>query len=356
MGRSGGGGGFSGGGGGGFSGGGGRGGGFSGGGGRGGGFSGGSGRGGGFSGGSRGGVNRGGGNHGGFSGGHHGGYRPRPPRPPRRPFVFWGRPWYGGGGGGGGCGCSGIVWAILTIVIVLAILVTLLPFGMFGGGGSGNITASTIEREKLASGLVQETEYYTDEAGWISSAKTLQNGMKTFYNKTGVQPYLYILQPDSITSTTELAQKAEELYDELFTDNAHFLVVYCDDTRRGSFNIGVWCGAQTTTIMDDEALSVFVDYLDRYYSDMSLTDEEYFSIVFEKTAERIMSVTKSSVPIIVISISTVVVVLLLIWFWKKRKEQEAEEAKRAEEILKTPLEKFGDKDVEDLAKKYEDKK
>ena len=29
------------------------------------------------------------------------------------------------------------------------------------------------------------------------------------------------------------------------------------------------------------------------------------------------------------------------------------EQKRAEEILKTPLEKFGDQDVEDLAEKYE---
>ena len=38
---------------------------------------------------------------------------------------------------------------------------------------------------------------------------------------------------------------------------------------------------------------------------------------------------------------------------KKRREQREREQKRAEEILKTPLEKFGDKEVEDLAKKYE---
>lgn len=344
------------------------GGGFSGGGGRGGGFSGGSGRGGGFSGGSRGGVNRGGGSFGGgsrggvnrgggsFGGGSHGGGHRPPPRPPRRPFVFWGRPGYGGYGRGGGCGCSGFVWAILTVVIVLSILFTLLPFGMFGGSSSSNVTASTIEREKLASGLVQETGYYTDQAGWISSSKTLESGMKIFYNKTGVQPYLYILQPDSITSTTELDQKAEALYDELFTENAHFLVVYCEDTRRGGYNVGIWRGSQTTTVMDDEALAIFEDYLNRYYSDMSLTDEEFFSTVFEKTAERIMTVTKSPWPTIIVAICAVAIVLLLIWFWKKRKEQANLEAKRAEEILKTPLEKFGDKDIEDLAKKYEDKK
>ena len=38
---------------------------------------------------------------------------------------------------------------------------------------------------------------------------------------------------------------------------------------------------------------------------------------------------------------------------KKRREQREREQKRAEEILKTPLEKFSDKEVEDLAKKYE---
>lgn len=339
-----------------------------------GGFSGGSRGSGGFSGGS-GGVNRGGGSFGGggsrgggFGGGPNGGfggggYRPppRPPRPPRRPFIFWGRPGYRGygryGGGGGGCGCSGIVCAISGVIILLVILLALLPLGMFGGGGNSNasISTSTVEREKLASGQVQETGYYTDEAGWISNAKTLENGMKAFYSKTGVQPYLYLLQEDSITDTTELTQKAETLYEELFQDEAHFLVVYCEDTRRQGFNIGVCYGAQTKTILDNEAISIFMDYMDYYYSDMSLTDEQFFSNVFDKTATRIMTVTKSPWPTIVIAISVVAVVALLIWFWKKRKEQADLEAKRAEEILKTPLEKFGDKDVEDLAKKYEDK-
>ena len=40
---------------------------------------------------------------------------------------------------------------------------------------------------------------------------------------------------------------------------------------------------------------------------------------------------------------------------KRRKAKQDEEQQRMEDILNTPLEKFGDKDVEDLADKYEDK-
>ena len=53
--------------------------------------------------------------------------------------------------------------------------------------------------------------------------------------------------------------------------------------------------------------------------------------------------------------AVVVVAVLVFLTLKKRREQREREQKRAEEILKTPLEKFGDQEVEDLAKKYEDK-
>lgn len=44
--------------------------------------------------------------------------------------------------------------------------------------------------------------------------------------------------------------------------------------------------------MDDEAITILADYLDQYYYS-DLNDEEFFSTTFAKTAERIMSVTRS---------------------------------------------------------------
>lgn len=66
-----------------------------------------------------------------------------------------------------------------------------------------------------------------------------------------------------------------------------------------------------------------------------------------------MTVTKSPLPVIAVSVAVIVVAALVFITLKKRREQREREQKRAEEILKTPLEKFGDQDVEDLAEKYE---
>ena len=105
--------------------------------------------------------------------------------------------------------------------------------------------------------------------------------------------------------------------------------------------------------MDDEAIAILADYLDRYYNDYSISEEEIFSKAFADTGERIMTVTKSPLPVIAVCVAVVVVAVLIFIALKKRREQREREQKRAEEILKTPLEKFGDQEIEDLADKYE---
>lgn len=339
MGRSGGGGGFSGGG---FSGG------FSGGGRSSGGFSGGGRSGGSFGGGRSGGSRPGSGGFGGPMGGFG---APRPIR--TGPIIIHNAPRYGGGGSPQQPRKqdSGKGTVIATICIALVIIV--LFFIIIGAGsGGGDIQKSTYEREKLPASAVTETGYYTDEAGWFSNRSELESGMKAFYRETGVQPYLYLLPNGASTSTTELTAYAEELYPQLFADEGHFLLVFCDDDR-GSYNCGYVVGSQAKTVMDGEAVAILADYLDRYYNDYSISEEEIFSKTFEDTGERIMTVTKSPLPVIFVCIAVMVVAALVFITLKKRREQREREQKRAEEILKTPLEKFGDKDVEDLAKKYE---
>ena len=334
-------------------GGGGHGGGFSGGG-----FSGGGRSSGGFSGG------RSSGRSGGFGGGRPsggpgfgpgpGGFRPGFGGVRTGPVIINNAPRYGGGGDSPRQPRkqdSGRGTVIATICIVLVMLV--LFFVIMGAvSGGGDIQKSTYQREKLPASAVTETAYYTDEGGWFSNRSELESGMKAFYRETGVQPYLYLLPNGTTTSTTELTSYAEELYPQLFTDEGHFLLVFCDDDR-GSYNCGYVVGSQAKTVMDDEAVAILADYLDRYYNDYSISEEEIFSNTFEDTGERIMTVTKSPLPTVAVCIAVVVVAALVFVTLKKRREQREREQKRAEEILKTPLEKFGDKEVEDLAKKYE---
>ncbi len=263
----------------------------------------------------------------------------------------------GSGGQGGpnrrdnnsGCGCSTLFAVGLVLFLAVAVI-----FVLSSDDLGGDITKSTAAREPLPSGSVNETEYYTDEAGWITDRSELISGLREFYRKTGVQPHVYIAESvkgDTSPTIDEISEYAGELYDRLFDDEGHFLLVFYDNGH-GGFMCGYASGRLAKSVMDEEAVSVLSDYLDRYYtSDMS--DEEFFSQSFSKTAERIMTVTKSPLPTIAIAVCAVIVVYLLFVWWNKAKEKKRQEDKRTQEILNTPLEKFGDTQVEELAKKYD---
>ena len=221
-------------------------------------------------------------------------------------------------------------------------------------------SASTVIREELPAGSVDETAYYTDADGdWIHSPATLERGLRKFFEKTGVQPYVYILKNGTTNSTSALTEAAEELYDQLFSDEAHFLLVFCDDGN-GSYNCGYAAGSLATQVMDSEAVGILSEQIERAYNDYSLSEEEIFSQAFSETADLIMSAaddqqaseTTRNVVIGVVAVVAVGGAVYLIA--KNRKAKQEAERKRTEEILNTPLEKFGDSDIEDLADKYED--
>lgn len=377
MGRSGGGGGFSGGGGfgGGFgSSGGGFGGGFSGGSGSGGrsaGGHGGSGFGGGYHGGGYYGGGFGGGSFwGGFLGGlmgtsRGGGGGSMPPQMPQRPQSGGPQqPGSDGSGGSGGPSSPGGPNApqgkspnngcgTVFVVIASVLLVLLLVVALGGGSCSGaSVPASTVERTALPAGSANETEYFTDEDGdWIHDPATLERGLRHFYEETGVQPYVYILPNGSVRSYQELQSIAQEKYDELFTDQAHFVLVFCDDGN-GRFNAAYWAGAMTGTVLDDEAINIFKAYLSQNYDDMSLTEEEIFSDAFADTADRIMTVTPSPLPIIAICAAVIIVAVIVFFVVRNRRLAKQREAERMQEILSTPLESLADAELADLEKKY----
>lgn len=306
-----------------------------------------------------------GGYRGGSRGGFGGGFRPRPPR---HTTVFVGTPGWGrrrraapppGGPhpGGGGCapvGCGTTIALIIIAVVALMVLIPLFAGGsLFSAFGGGDITPSTVEREKLPAGAVNETGYYTDELGWIYTPADLEEGMEAFYDETGVQPYLYLsdgVDGDPWPDTATLEGYADQLYDQLFTDEGHLLLVYLDNGQ--SWRAAYTTGSQARAVFDEEAASILRDYLDQYYTS-DLTDEEYFSTAFQKTAERMMHITRSPWPYVLIAVAAVVVIAIAFTWWRRAKEKKAQEQKRVEEMLNTPLETFGQSEAERRAEKYE---
>lgn len=321
---------------------------------------------------------RGGGSRGGFSGGggfggggggmghnpfrrppvmrppiHHGpiypggGYHHRPPRAPRP---------YRSGGCGSGC-LGGVIAIFLILVFLVGFADALLPKAWGGSNASGsNITASTVQREALPKGSVQETEYYTDELGWIQNRTRMLQGFKQFYQKTGVQPHLYItdnVNGNNYPTMDELEEYSNQLYDKLFTDEAHLLLVFFeyDPSQYMSYYV---TGTQAKAVIDGEAGDILLDYIDRYYY-QDMTDEEFFSKAFADAGDRIMQVTRSPwIPVFIVIGAAGVLIIAFVW-WKNAKKQKAAEDEKTRTILETPLETFGDTDAEALGKKYEDK-
>jgi hypothetical protein len=238
--------------------------------------------------------------------------------------------------------------------------------GSYGGYNdygyeTSSYTESSTVRTKLDSSDVSKTGWYTDEDGdWVHTASKLTKGLEHFYDKTGVQPYVYILKNGSSTSTSELNEKSQTLYDELFSDEGHFLLVFCDDGN-GSYNCGYTAGSKAATVMDSEAISTLQIQLELAYATAD-SDEEVFSDAFYNTADSIMAgaenqATEERNKTAGMIVGGIVVVGAVVFFVvRQRKKAADEKRKRADEILNTPLEKFGTqggKSVEDLASKYE---
>ena len=251
-----------------------------------------------------------------------------------------------------GQGC-GLIIAVLVFILVVVPLLGILF------SPSGSTDTSTV-RQPLDSSEVTQTAYYTDADGdWIHSSSKLEKGLKAFYKKTGVQPYVYILPNGTTTSTQDLADQASSFYTQLFSDQGHFLLVFCDDGN-GHFNCGYYVGASAKSVMDSAAIDILSQNLDYYY-DKADSEEEVFSQAFEQTASEIMSSgSKNGEVTPGMRIGAGAILFLIVggcvfyFVRKKRALQKQQDQAAMERILSTPLEKFGDKDVEELAKKYED--
>ena len=238
-------------------------------------------------GGSRGGSFRSssGGGRGGRSFGGGGGFRPRPPGGGfhyhhgsryHRSTVYV--------GGGRPTLATYLITAIVLIVIAAFVAIpSMFPYGF--SGGSGDITRSTIEREKLDGQYVTlSSAWYDDSAmGWISSPAVLEDGLMDFYNATGVQPYLVItdqINGDYSPTGDEVWEYANQVYDQMFSDEGHLVFVFQCQDGGTDYMMAACTGAQAKVVLDDaEALEILYDYVD-YYFWSDYDEDEMFARAF----------------------------------------------------------------------------
>lgn len=209
----------------------------------------------------------------------------------------------------------------------------------------------------LSSDAASISGWYTDADGdWIHDPKRLEKGLIAFHEQTGIAPYVYILPNGSETSMPALISKAEQLYPQLFHDQAHFLLVFCDDGN-GGFNCGYAMGSLVKPLMTKEKIDQLADSLNKHYGSAK-TEEDIFSKTFSENASRV--VPKQAVsPAIYVLTALLAGGLLGFWIYRIRlnskRLKEAHQAARIEDIMTTTYTELSADDpaFEELVKEYE---
>ena len=265
----------------------------------------------------------------------------------------------------GGCGSAFVAIAIFIVFLIIAAICGVAASAQSAGGAASSagsssaasgITKSTARREKLPAEYVTETGWYTDELGWIKSGSKLIAGMRSFYNKTGAQPYLYIT--DTVNGTTspsdaDMEACAQALYEELFADEGHVLLLFYEHNEDANYKTWYVCGAAAKTVIDKEAGDILLDYVDRYYYS-NLEDDEMFAAVFEKAGARIMSVTRPPALYVAIALIALAIVAVAFAWWRRAVAQRNREAEERERVLNADIGSVEDPALKDLEEKYKD--
>ena len=229
---------------------------------------------------------------------------------------------YSGGSGGRGSGCSSVFGIIFLFpfLFVMGIM-----YGIFDSGDLDaffKIERSTVQREALPADKCQAVDkWYQDDWGdWIDESgeeASLKAGLQHFYEKTGVQPYLWIMGEEGKDYMSEgsVEELAEEKYKELFgNDEGHLLVIFREYPNESSnYIVTATPGHDAETqVMDGQAREILLDYIDYFYTDNDLNEGRFFQRAFSRAADRIMIKQLSTKQLATIVIVAVVVVIGII--------------------------------------------
>lgn len=230
-----------------------------------------------------------------------------------------------------------LITVVLTFVIVIGAFLAARP----------NIQSSTIERTKLESTLCTKVDtWYQDDINWIHDEKTLLKGLKTFYDKTGVQPYLWItdnINGKAKPTSSDFEAALQQKYQALFNDEGHLIVCFMESSP-SVYATYYWVGSAAKGVIDDEAGEILLDVIDsKYTSDLS--DEEMFSKSFSDAAERMMKVGRTTKQYIIMTVAVIAglgIVVGFIFLIKAKRKADTEKAKETQKILNTSVEEMAD--------------
>lgn len=254
------------------------------------------------------------------------------PSPPRRGYYGYRRNVYTSSSSGLG--------TLIACLIVFAVVI----FSFFMIASDDSDVTSTINREKIENPIPYDNNCIKDELGYVENTSKLSKSLKNFYNKTGIQPYIYLKSYDeTLTSDSQKDNYAQNWYEQNIDNEDTFLLVYYEDQDPNEIGYMAYVnGKQVTSVMDSEAVNIFWNYIDHYWTDDSLSTVEVFTKPFNSTANTIMEKSTTSndiIKIICIIVGIIIVIGGIIYILRMKFKRDKEKAKETVEILKTPLDK-----------------
>lgn len=158
-------------------------------------------------------------------------------------------------------------------------------------------------KEKLT-GVPAPTEYISGSSSWTSNPDNLKIAMQTFYEDTGIAPYVYDISNEDAHTADELQKIADDFYEEHFNDEKHFLMVF----QAGSDALAAYhIGTDAKTILDDAAMKTFNDQLKSAFKNKDVKEADTLAYVYITCSSQVMVTPGSNLTFIII----IAVVLIL---------------------------------------------
>ena len=193
------------------------------------------------------------------------------------------------------------------------------------------ITRSTRARDKINSTIETPTEYVIDSVGIMDDRHQAEQAMGDFFQKTGVAPYLIIMNDSDYSKLGDKTIQGElvQIYQDLFDDKDHLLIILLKDGD--NYTVHMYAGPNTAGFMDEEAQKILSDCFTRYfyiekgevrYADSKFDGDKAVADTFNEAGKRLMRKdwTTATYILVICGCGAGFLVLILIFKSKHRKK------------------------------------
>ena len=251
-----------------------------------------------------------------------------------------------------------VVWAVILIVCFM------LAYACSSTVPSSYSGVTHTHTKMNQEGVTRSSEWIDDQVDWLSNEKTVTEALQYFENKTGVQPYLIITDTvygKSDFTDSEAEQWLGDVYWDKFNDDGHMIVAFVE-YEDSVYVDYVYTGRLANGTIDEEARNIIMDKFDLYYTDSSLSDDEYFAKVFRSSADTIMvdydaGVDRKTNAGLVFLVGSGIIVVLIVGGHVIKRVSESKRAayEAAQKLASTPVNSMSDETdsvADELEKKY----